>query len=89
MTVADSKALLLNSIPENPDNTQSKRFAFRRGSSGLEFFAAQATLTNISGEVEHYHGYPVNRVPINVLRQFKDRGDITKAEYNRYRKLLG
>ena len=88
MTSADSKALLLNSIPENPDNPQSRRFAVRHGSSGLEFFAAQATRTDNFGEVE-YHGYPVNGVPGKVLRQLKNDGHITGAEYNRYRKLLG
>ena len=85
MTSADSKALLLNSIPENPDNPQSRRFAVRRGSSGLEFFAARATRTDNSGEVE-YHGYPVKGVPGKVLRQLKNDGHITSAEYNRYRK---
>ena len=86
MTSADSKALLLSSIPENPDNPQSRRFVARHGSSGLEFFAARATRTDNFGEVE-YHGYPVNGVPGKVLRQLKNDGHITNAEYNRYRKL--
>ena len=88
MTSTDSKTLLLNLNLETLDNPQSWRFAVRRGSLGLEFFAAQATRTDNSGEVE-YHGYPVNGVPGKVLRQLQSNGHITNAEYNRYRTLLG
>lgn len=85
MTSADLKALLLNLIPENPDNPQSRRFAVRHDSSDLEFFVAQVPRTDNSGEVEN-HGYPVNEVPGKVLPQLKNDGHITDAEYNRYRK---
>ena len=88
MASSDSKTLLLNSNPETLDNPQSWSFAVRRGSLELEFFAAQATRTDNSGEVE-YHGYPVNGVPGKVLRQLQSNGRITNSEYNRYRTLLG
>ena len=76
-------------MPEHPDSPSSRRFAVRRGGRGLEFFAAQATRTAEDGEVE-YHGYPTtHRVPGKVLRRFRDRGDITAAEYRQLVKRLG
>ena len=76
------------SVPEHSDAPASRRFAVRRGESGLEFFAAQATRTTEGGEVE-YHGYPTNRVPGKVLRRFRDRGDITTTEYRQLVRRLG
>ena len=88
MTPRQRAALLRDSLPERPDSPDSRRFALRRGESGLEFFAAQATRTTESGEVV-YHGYPTNRVPGKVLRRFRDRGDVTSAEYRRLVRRLG
>ena len=80
--------LLRGSVPEHPDSSSSRRFAVRRGGQGLEFFVAQATRTAEDGEVE-YHGYPTHWVPGKVLRRFRDRGDITAAEYRQLVKRLG
>ena len=88
MTPRERAALLRDSVPEHPDVHASRRFAFRRGESGPEFFAAQATRTTEGGEVE-YHGYPTHRVPGKVLRRFRDRSDITTAEYRRLVRRLG
>ena len=88
MTSRQRAALLRDSIPERPDTPDSRRFAVRQGESGLEFFAAQATPTTEGGEVV-YHGYPARRVPGRVPRRFRDRGDITSAEYRRLVKRLG
>ena len=88
MTPRERAALLRDSVPEHPDAPASRRFAVRRGRSGLEFFAAQATQTTEGGEVE-YHGYPTHRVPGKVLRRFRDRSDITTAEYRQLVKRLG
>ena len=89
MTPRERTALLRDSVPEHTDALASRRFAVRRGgSSGLEFFAAQVTRTAEGGEVE-YHGYPIHRVPGAVLRCFRDRGDITAAEYRQLVKRLG
>ena len=94
MTPRERAKLLRESIPEHPGSSSSRRFAVRRGSSGLELFAAQATRTALAirtaedGEVE-YHGYPTHRIPGKVLRRFRDRGDITAAEYRRLVKRLG
>ena len=88
MTPRQRAALLRDSTPEQADPPDSRRFAVRRGESGLEFFAAQATRTTESGEVE-YHGYPTRRVPGRVPRRFRDRGDITGPEYRRLVKRLG
>ena len=88
MTPRQRAALLRDSIPERPDSPHSRRFAVRRGGSGLEFFAAQATRTTESGEIE-YHGYPTSRVPGRVPRCFRDRGGITDTEYRRLVRRLG
>lgn len=88
MTSRQRTALLRDSIPEQADTPDSRRFAVRRGESGLEFFVAQATRTTESGEVE-YHGYPTSRVPGRVLRRFRDRGDVGRAGYRRLVKRLG
>ena len=88
MTPRQRTALLRDSIPEQADSPASRRFAVRQGESGLEFFVAQATRTTESGEVE-YHGYPTSSIPGRVLRRFRDRGDITSAEYRRLVKRLG
>ena len=90
MTPRERAALLRDSVPEHADSPSSRRFAVRRGRSGLEFFAAQATRTTEGGEVE-YHGYPTHRhrVPGKVLRRFRDRSDITTAEYRQLVRRLG
>ena len=88
MTPRERAALLRGSVPEHPDPPSSRRFTIRRGGRGLELFAAQATRTAEDGEVE-YHGYPTRQVPGKVSRGFRDRGDITAAEYRRLVKRLG
>ena len=87
MTLAERTQLLLDSIAEDPDSPAPKRFAVRRGDSGLEFFVAQMTQI-VKGETE-YHGYPTVYVPGRVLRQFRDDGLISRSEYNRLVKRLG
>ena len=88
MTPRERADLLRGSVPEHPDSSSSRRFAVRRDRRGLEFFAAQATRTAEDGEVE-YHGYPTHRVPGKVLRELRDRGDITVPEYRQFVKRLG
>ena len=52
----------------------------------------KAYRTEMRGEVEVWHGYPVRReqvkdqIPARVLRIFRDRGQLSKAEY---KKLVG
>ena len=40
-------------------------------------------------EVAEYHGYPTVRVSARVLRQFRDQGMISNAEYRALVKRLG
>ena len=87
MTLRERTELLRESIAEDPDSRMSPRFALRHGESGLEFFTARVTRV-VDGDVE-YHGYPTRRVPGRVLRQFRDRGRITQADYRRLVKRLG
>ena len=87
MTLRERTRLLQDSIAENPDGPASRRFAVRRAESGLELFAAQVTQV-VNGEIE-YHGYPTHWVPGRILRQFRDQGKISDAEYRRLVKRLG
>ena len=88
MIAAAHAALLQGPFPKNLGNAASRRFAVRGGSSGLEPFAAQASLTTKHGEGGN-RGFLVKRVSGNVLKNLKERRRSTKAEHNRYRKLLG
>lgn len=88
MTPRERTLLLQGSTAEDPDLPTSRRFAVRRNDSGgLEFFAAQHTRI-VDGESE-YHGYPTQYVPGKVLRQFRDDGVISNAEYRKLIKWLG
>lgn len=87
MTLRERTELLRESIAVNPDSPTSPRFAVRRVEAGLEFFTARMTRA-VDGEVE-YHGYPTHQVPGRVLRQFRDQGRISQAEYRNLVKRLG
>jgi hypothetical protein len=83
--VAERNGLLTESVGESPT---SRRYAVRRLPSGrLEFY--EAKLTEMQGDVAIFHGHPTVRVPAWVLRQFRNAGQITPAEYNRWLKALG
>ena len=87
MTLRERTELLRESVPEDLESLTSTRFAVRRGMSGLQFFTARMTRI-VDGEVE-YHGYPTRQVPGRVLRQFRDQGRISRAEYRSLVKRLG
>ena len=87
MSLRERTTLLRDSVAENPDAPDSRRFAVRRTDSGLEFFAAQVTQV-VNGAIE-YHGYPTHRVPGKILRRFRDQGKISDAEYRRLVKRPG
>ena len=87
MTFRERTILLRESVAEDPDSPESRRFAVRRTEFGLEFFAAQMTQV-VNDEVE-YHGYPTRWVPGRILRRFRDQGKISHAEYRRLVKRLG
>lgn len=87
MTLQERTQLLRNSVAEDPNLPTSRRFAVRRTDSGLEFFAVQ--MTRIVDNETEYHGYPTFYVPVKILRQFRDDGIITRAEYRNLVKRLG
>ena len=87
MTPRERATLLRDSIAIDPGSPTSQRFAVRQGASGLEFFTARMTRV-VAGDVE-FHGYPTAQVPGSVLRQFRDQGRITVAEYRSLVKRLG
>lgn len=86
MTVAERDALLQASIPVDPRDPRSRRFAVRRTAAGIELFDVK--YTEDRGGVPVFHGHPASRVPIEVLREMKSLGSITDAEYSRLRKEL-
>lgn len=56
----------------------------RRHQGSIEWFRTRKTCDLDDGRVE-IHGYPVSRVDKpKVLRAFRDRGDISVAEYRSY-----
>jgi hypothetical protein len=54
---------------------------------GLEFFEAKWT-QDVDGDPE-FHDHPTNKVPCSVLRQFRDMGRISGADYRRLIKEFG
>lgn len=86
MTVAERNLLLAGSVAVDPDDIHSRRFAVRRTERGLEFFDVKWT-QDVDG-VPEFHGHPASRVDRRVLKVFRERGLITEAEYNRFRKEL-
>lgn len=49
---------------------------------GIEIFAAQAHSPAGQEPIE-LHGYPIAAAPAKVLRVFRDRGEVSEAEYRR------
>lgn len=87
MTVEERDRLLEESLPERPDDPRSPRFALRRTPQDTEWFEARFTGEEAGDPV--FHGYPTCRVPARVLRRFRDRDQITHAEYQRWVRVLG
>lgn len=79
MSVAERDRLLKAAISVETASPSSRRYAFRRGGRGLEFFDIKRTRQ--LGEDHEFHGHPAEWVPAMVLRAFRDRGDLSPAEY--------
>jgi hypothetical protein len=82
MTVNERRELLAASLPIDPDDPHSRRFAVRRSEVGLELYDAKCHGEASNGEPE-FHGHPATFVPVKILRQFREAGSITSAEYRR------
>src|SRR5258708_29847749 len=87
LTVADRNELLAAAIPLDPQSPHSRRYNLRRTVAGLELF--EAKFTEVVGGAVVFHGHPATYVPAKVLRQFRDRGLISIAEYKRLVKGFG
>jgi hypothetical protein len=83
ITAVECHALLRGSIPEDPNDPRSRRFAVRRSDGGAELFAGQAHSPAGQEPIE-FHGYPVATAPAKVLRQLRNRGDLLLPEYRRF-----
>lgn len=87
MTLAERHELLEASVAEDGAEDNPKRWAVWRTNTGVFFYETKPTLTKRDGQIE-IHGHPTSRVPPVVLRQMRDVGLISRAEYNRFRKEL-
>jgi hypothetical protein len=87
LTIADRNALLEAAIPIDPVSPRSRRYNVRRTLGGLEIYEAKFT-EEAAGTVV-FHGHPATYVPAKVLRQFRDQGLISAAEYRRLVKGFG
>lgn len=87
MAPGERQALLDSSMSADPDEERGRRYAIRQTVAGFAFF--EAKLTRLNGEVAEYHGHPTTRIPAKVLRRFRDRGDLTDAQYRRLVRDLG
>lgn len=81
MTSSECEALLRGSVPEDPDDPRTRRYAVRRADTGIEIFAAQVHSPAGQHPTE-LHGYPVPTAPARVLRALRDRGEISQPEYH-------
>jgi hypothetical protein len=88
LTTRESQRILETSHAEGDDPLEPRRWAVHRSELGTEFFESKFTERRADGSVV-VHGYPTARVPPKVLRKMRDAGDLTQAEYNRFRKELG
>ncbi len=83
MTVHERRDLLLASLPLDPAEPRSRRFAMRRRSDGVvDVFDVKWTQDDPDGEPV-FHGHPASTVPRDVLKQWRDLGALTPAEYRR------
>ncbi len=80
-TVEERSELLEAAVPIDADDPASRRFNLRRGPEDLELFDAKCTQV-VDGEPE-FHAHPTTHVPPVILRSFRDRGQISAAEYRR------
>ena len=88
MTVEERRQLLAESIPLDPGDLRSRRYAMRwTEERSLEFFEAKWT-REVDGDHE-FHGHPTRRIPGSVLRQMRDQGRVSSSEYRRLIKELG
>lgn len=83
LTSGDCAELLMGSVPEDPGDPRSRRYAVRRAEVGVEIFAAQVHSPAGQEPIE-LHGYPVATAPAKVLRKLRDSGDLSEAEYRRF-----
>jgi hypothetical protein len=87
MTVPERRALLEASVPMDPNDARSRRFALRRVEHGVELFDVKWTEDDADGEAV-FHGHPASRVPRSVLKHWRDAGTLTAAEYRRLSRAL-
>lgn len=86
MTLAERDELLATSVPASDDPLDPSRFAVRRAEGRLEWFRSLLTRHHPNGRIE-VHGHPFEpgfpKVPPRALRQLREQGAITNAEYQK------
>ena len=78
MTVEERNQLFEDSVPVDPNDAGSRRFAIRRTAAGLEIYDIKCG-GELNGDPE-FHGHPASRIDRSVLETFRDRGAITQVE---------
>jgi hypothetical protein len=84
LTTREAQCLLEQSVAEDGEPLNPRRWAVRRVGNEVRWYRTLPTQVHPDGKVEvHGHpfvpGYP--KVPPRVLRQMRERGMITAAEY--------
>ncbi len=82
LTVEERNHLFEGSLPVDPNDARSRRFAIRRTAAGLLEIYDIKFGREVDGDPE-FHGHPANRIDRKVLRTFLKRGTISEAEYRR------
>ena len=89
MSTAERSALLQSSVPLSPEDPYSPRYAIRRHQGKLEIYQAFAD-PHSDPQDPQFHGFPWRHpdfwprpkpIPTSVLRELRDRGELTNAEY--------
>jgi hypothetical protein len=90
MTRQERDALLEASVPVDPDDPESRRFAVRRVDGRIELYEAQCG--GVRDGEEEFHGYPwyhpeyrpnPRPVPYSVLDRLCALGHITQEEFRK------
>src|SRR5262245_2061637 len=79
MTIEERRDLFASSVAVEPNDPRSRRFAMRRTERGVEFFDLKHTEDRDGESV--FHGHPASRVDRDVLKQWRDNGSLSAAEY--------
>jgi hypothetical protein len=86
LSPGEMRSLMEESLAEDDDPLNPRRYALRRVGNRSEWFTSRLTRRRPDGTIE-IHGHPIDpereRIPPKVLRRFRHTGRISKSEYKR------